>query len=423
MKKAYDYIFIGGGIIGMSAALQMQQKFPEAKILLLEKEASPAHHQTGHNSGVIHAGVYYQPGSLRAKLCKQGNVQTIEFCERYELPYLQCGKLLVATNELEYARMRALAERCEQNGIIYTLLDEAELREHEPNIAGFGALRVADTGITNYSAITHKMAELFERAGGEIRYNERVSNIQDADGHVTIKTQKDQYIGGYLIACPGLHADILVRMLGIKPDFKIVPFRGEYFRLPKKMNSVVNHLIYPIPDPKLPFLGVHLTRMIDGSVTVGPNAVLALSREGYRWSDIDLKHLASIAVFPGIRRFIKKNPKTSFQEIRNSFWRKGYLEQVQKYCPSVKLEDLQPYPAGVRAQAMRADGSLIEDFLFQQSEHALVVCNAPSPAATSAMPIAQMIIERVIAATGNQPAAPETCPTTPDAVSEDTNPQ
>ncbi|WP_298185424.1 L-2-hydroxyglutarate oxidase [uncultured Pseudomonas sp.] len=391
----YDFIILGGGILGMSTAMQLLRSYPASRMLLLEKESAPARHQTGHNSGVIHAGVYYTPGSLKAKFCLAGNVATKEFCAQHGIAYQVPGKLLVATNELEMQRMQALWERTAANGIEREWLNAEQLREREPNIQGRGGIFVPSSGIVNYAEVTAAMAREFVKAGGEIRYGAGVSGLHESAEEIRVQSSEGDFACRFLVTCAGLHADRVVRMLGIDPGFSICPFRGEYFQLPAEHNQIVNHLIYPIPDPSMPFLGVHLTRMIDGSVTVGPNAVLALKREGYRKRDISLADSWAMLTNPGILKVLKANLRPGLGEMKNSLFKRGYLQQVRKYCPSIRLEDLKPYPAGVRAQAVSDDGRLIDDFLFRHSRRSLHVCNAPSPAATSALPIGAHIVEQV----------------------------
>ncbi|SMR69434.1 L-2-hydroxyglutarate oxidase [Marinobacterium sediminicola] len=395
MQSEFDFIVIGGGILGLSTARQLQQRFPGKRVLVLEKESSPAQHQTGHNSGVIHAGVYYKPGSLKAKFCKEGNAATKAFCREYDIPFDECGKLLVATNELELERMQGLIGRCAENELPIEVLDAEQLKAREPNISGVGAIFVPSTGIVSYTRICEKMAELVEADGGVVRYNTEVRGIREHADGIEVETELELFSGNYLVSCAGLMSDRVVRMLGQVPDFKIIPFRGEYFLLPPEHNRIVNHLIYPIPDPDLPFLGVHLTRMIDGTVTVGPNAVLAFKREGYRKTDFSLRDMAEMLTYPGLLKMLARNLKPGLMEMKNSLFRRGYLEQVRKYCPQLTLADLKPYPAGVRAQAVAKDGSLVDDFLFVNTRRALVVCNAPSPAATSAIPIGAHIVDQV----------------------------
>nr|WP_232245016.1 L-2-hydroxyglutarate oxidase [Pseudomonas citronellolis] len=414
----YDFIIIGGGIVGMSTAMQLTQVYPDAKILLLEKESGPAHHQTGHNSGVIHAGVYYTPGSLKAKFCLAGNKATKAFCDKHGIRYDECGKLLVATNELEMERMRALWERTAANGLERHWLSAGELREREPNIVGMGGIFVPSSGIVSYAEVTAAMGREFQAAGGEIRYNAEVTALDERAEEVVVRTTDNEFRGRYLVTCSGLMADRIVRMLGLEPQFIICPFRGEYYLLPKQHNQIVNHLIYPIPDPSMPFLGVHLTRMIDGTVTVGPNAVLAMKREGYRKTDVSFSDLFETLTSPGILKVLAKNLRPGLIEMKNSLFKGGYLKEVQKYCPSIVKSDLTEYPAGVRAQAVSRDGKLIDDFLFVNTRRSVNVCNAPSPAATSAIPIGAYIVEKVreqVAAQGGNFAKAATPDTTLDS--------
>lgn len=394
-KTIYDFIVIGGGILGMSTAWQLQKKYPNKTVLVVEKESSAAQHQTGHNSGVIHAGVYYKPGSLKAKFCKEGNIATKAFCREHNIPFDECGKLLVATDQKELERMHALVGRCAENGIEIEVLDQAQLREREPNITGVGAIFVPSTGIVNYTQISSKMGELVEQAGGVVRFNTCVTGIEEFADRVTVFTNHERFQGRFLVSCSGLQSDRVVEMMGLEPDFRIIPFRGEYYLLGEQHNQIVNHLIYPIPDPDLPFLGVHLTRMIDGTVTVGPNAVLAFKREGYKKTDISLKDSFQMLTYPGMIKLLFKHFKASMTELKNSISKSGYLKLVQKYCPSLTLDDMQEYPAGIRAQAVSKNGDVIDDFLFMNTSRALAVCNAPSPAATSAIPIGQHIVDQV----------------------------
>ncbi|AVR02378.1 L-2-hydroxyglutarate oxidase [Pluralibacter gergoviae] len=392
----HDFVIIGGGIIGMSTAMQLIDLYPDARMVLLEKESGPAHHQTGHNSGVIHAGVYYTPGSLKAKFCLAGNRATKAFCDENGIRYDTCGKMLVATSTLEMERMKALWERTAANGLEREWLSAAELKEREPNITGMGGIFVPSSGIVSYREVTAAMAKNFQRKGGEIVYNAEVTALKEHASGVLVHTGDGrEFEGSTLITCSGLMADRLVKMLGVEPGFIICPFRGEYFRLAPQHNQIVNHLIYPIPDPAMPFLGVHLTRMIDGSVTVGPNAVLAFKREGYRKRDISLSDMLEMFGSGGIRRVLQNNLRSGLGEMKNSLCKSGYLKLVQKYCPSLTQQDLQPYPAGVRAQAVSPDGKLIDDFLFVTTPRSIHTCNAPSPAATSALPIGAHIVSKV----------------------------
>jgi len=392
--QTYDFIIVGGGIVGVSTALSLIKKHPSKKILLLEKEESFATHQTGHNSGVIHAGVYYEPGSLKAEFCREGLKETIKFCTAHKIPFNQCGKLLVATNDLELERMKKLFERCKANQIDVEILDQKKLNETEPNIVGIGAILVKSTGIVDYKLITKKMSEQFESLGGEFLLNTEVINLKEDKERIQVITSSETISSEYLICCAGLMADRVAKLLDIKIDFQIIPFRGEYYKLKDKHNSLVKHLIYPIPDPNLPFLGVHLTKMIDGSITVGPNAVLGFKREGYKRLNFSIRDSIQFLSFKGFHKVIKKNLKSGLYEMKNSIFKRGYLKEVQKYSPQINLKDLQPYPAGIRAQAVLEDGTLVHDFLFAESKRSIHVCNAPSPAATSAIPIGKYITEK-----------------------------
>lgn len=394
-NPVYDFLVIGGGIVGLSTAWQLQKRYPERRVLLVEKEDRFAAHQTGHNSGVIHAGVYYAPGSLKARFCREGVAATLDFCRQHGIPFQQCGKLLVATTTAELERMQALYQRCQQNEIEVELVDAERLRELEPHIAGLGAIRVPSTGIVDYRQVCNRMAEELCRLGGETRLQTRVTGLVEHSDRILAHTNRGSLQARYLVACSGLMADRTTRMLGIRTDFQIVPFRGEYYRLPERHNRIVSHLIYPIPDPDLPFLGVHLTRMIDGSVTVGPNAVQGWKREGYGRINVSLRDCAQMLGFPGFWRVLRQHLRTGLAETRDSWWKPGYLRRVQKYCPELRLTDLQPYPAGIRAQAVLRDGTLVHDFLFAESPRSLHVCNAPSPAATSAIPIGGYIVDKL----------------------------
>ena len=390
----FDFIVIGGGIVGMATARQLQQQFNNASVLVLEKELRLASHQTGRNSGIIHAGVYYAPGSLKARFCRAGNIETKAFCEEHGIPFRVTGKLLVATDEMDQLNMQTLLERCRLNEIETEELDRKQLQEMEPNVTGVAATWVPSTGIVDYADVTKKLAEQVIANGGKIQTNCRVTGLRESAG-IEVNTIQGRFHGKFLVSCAGLHSDRIIRMLGQQPDFKILPFRGEYFQLPGAKSTIVNHPIYPIPNPELPFLGIHLTPMIDGSLTVGPNATLALAREGYtRWT-MNLRDMADMFSYSGLYKLVMKYPKATLNELKNSLYRPGYLKLVNRYCPRVELQDLLPYPSGVRAQAVRPDGTTLDDFLFVESERALIVGNAPSPAATSAMPIARHICDQV----------------------------
>ena len=391
----YDIILIGGGIVGVATAWQLSEKLPGKKILLLEKESSLAAHQTGRNSGVLHAGVYYPPGSLKARFCKRGLNLTIRFCEQHDLPFEQCGKLIVATSKKEQQRLANLHQRCVQNELYVELLSSEQIRELEPAITGHAAMRVANTGIVDYRRVTEKMAELFRANGGEIRYECRVTGLRESTTEVAVKTSQGDFHARFLLACGGLMADRLARMMGVGDNFQIVPFRGEYFRLADKYNDLVSHLIYPVPDPTLPFLGIHLTRMIDGYLTVGPNALQGWKREGYARRNFSLRDSAAMLGYPGYWKVLGKHWRAGLGELWRSSSHRAYLKRINRYCPQILANDLLPHPVGIRAQGVLRDGTLVHDFLFAETLRSLHVCNAPSPAATSAIPIAEYLCQKI----------------------------
>lgn len=395
-----DYCIVGAGIVGLATAYALIGRNPKAKIVVLEKESVPGFHQTGHNSGVIHAGIYYVPGSLKAVLCRQGLDETKAFCNQHNIPYEECGKLIVATNAVELERIESLYERATANDLKLDKISSNALREKEPNIVGLEALLSPETAIVDYKLVAHRLSELLIAQGVEIRYGQSVVGIDEDANRVSVKTPSDQVDCEQLIVCGGLQSDRLAELAGMDVDFRIVPFRGEYFRLRDERNHIVNHLIYPAPDPELPFLGVHLTRMIGGYVTVGPNAVVGFAREGYEKWSFDVQDSLSFALYPGFWKLIKKYRKHVVHELHGSLSRAAYLKECQKYCPSLTLDDFLPYRAGIRAQAVTQDGVPIHDFMFMQTQRMLHVCNAPSPAATSALPIGRMIADKCAALSG-----------------------
>lgn len=393
----YDHIVIGGGIVGLATACELIRRAPDHRIALLEKETELTAHQTGHNSGVIHAGVYYPPGSMKARFCTAGNIATRELCDRHGIAYRIPGKLLVATDESERSGLQDLWQRIGENGLEREWLEHDALAEREPHVRGVAAIFVPSSGIVDYRAVGRALAAEFTAAGGEIVTGCTVTGLAEYASEVVVDSASGVFHARELVACGGLMADRLVAMLGIEPDFRICPFRGEYYRLADRHADLVKHLIYPVPDPSMPFLGVHLTPMIDGSITVGPNAVLALAREGYRWRDIDLGETARMLAFGGIRKMLAGHIRPGIAELGNSLSKRRYLAAVNRYCPTLELDDLTHHPAGVRAQAVTRDGALVGDFLFTDTPRTLHVCNAPSPAATSALPIAAHIVDRLAA--------------------------
>ncbi|WP_246461398.1 L-2-hydroxyglutarate oxidase [Nocardia transvalensis] len=392
MLVVYDYCVIGGGIVGVATAHRILASRPGATLLLLEKAATLAAHQTGHNSGVIHSGIYYEPGSLKARYCRRGAEWTKEFAAAHDIPYRVCGKLLVATDSAEYERMLALYERSVTNGVAVERIDAAELARREPHVTGVGALFVPETGIVDFTRVTEVLAEQVRATGGRILFDAEITAIDETSDAVTVSGPAGSWQARRLVVCGGLQADRLARLAGVRIALRIVPFRGEYYQLPPERSDLVRTLIYPIPDPDLPFLGVHLSPTIDGTLTVGPNAVLGLAREGYRKGSIDLRDARDVLGYRGFHRVAAANVRTGLRELRDSLFRRGYLAQCRRYCPELTVADLLPRTAGIRAQAVRPDGTLVHDFLIERTPRSVHVLNAPSPAATSALPIAEHIV-------------------------------
>jgi L-2-hydroxyglutarate oxidase len=387
----YDVIIIGGGIVGLAVALEITKLFPRHRLLLLEKEIRVGQHQSGHNSGVIHSGIYYKPGSLKAKLCVEGARAMVQFCREHEVPYRICGKLIVATDENEFSRLEELERRGKANGIIgVRSLGPEELREVEPNATGLRALAVPGTGITDYSQVCQKYAQIIS-AGAGINTSTAVTGLRQFPNEIVVETTKGGFATASLINCAGLFSDRISRMAGRASDVIIVPFRGEYYDLVPERESLVRALIYPVPDPQFPFLGVHFTRRINGKVDAGPTAVLAFRREGYRRTDFNLRDLASSLAFPGFWRMAAKHWKNGLGEFRRSFSKRAFVSALRRLIPELRSEDLVPGGSGVRAQALRRDGTLVDDFQFATSRRMLHVLNVPSPAATASIPIGREI--------------------------------
>ena len=392
----YDYVVVGAGIIGAAAAVRLSELQPKAQILLIDKEDSPARHQSGRNSGVVHTGAYYKPGSKKAQLCREGLFRTRHFCETKGLKYETRGKLLVATNEQEKARLGDLAERACKNGVMVESLSLAELKALEPNITGRAAIRLPETSIVDYVQITRALLEDFVTNGGTFLPTTALRGISCTQGKTDLMTNRGTIGCDHLVVCGGLQSDRIMRMAGLTCNVTVVPFRGEYYHLPAKKSNLVRHLIYPVPDPNLPFLGIHLTPMIDGSITVGPNATVSLAREGYSKVSFNSADFHEMIMFPGFWKVLTKHPRAIGMEIRSTVSKRYFLKQLQKYCAKVELQDLGRYVAGHRAQIVHPNGRLEDDFLFISQDQMTFVLNAPSPAATSAMPIAQEICERVL---------------------------
>ena len=389
-----DILIVGAGIIGLSTAYQLSEINPDKKIVVLDKESRAAEHQTGHNSGVIHSGIYYRPGSYKAEFAKNGSASMIEFCKTHNIEYNQCGKVIVATEEEEIERMRNLYERGLENGLDVTLLDGEEVRKIEPYVNTVGGIRVKNTGIVNFREVTEKYGELFVKNGGEIHYNNKVEAIKNNADTIEVTTNKTLYEVGYLVNCAGLYSDKLAKLSGIDTDVKIIPFRGEYFKLNEDVKKYVKTLIYPVPNPELPFLGVHFTNMIGGGVDVGPNAVLGFKKEAYKKIGFDKSETLEILTFPGLYRMGLKNVKEAIGEYYRSFNKKAFVKAARKLIPLIKAEDITPMEAGVRAQAMKPDGTLLDDFYFEENDRSIHVLNAPSPAATCSIEIGKEIAQR-----------------------------
>ena len=391
-----DIVIVGGGIVGLATAYHLTEKHPNKKILVLEKEDEVAHHQTGNNSGVIHSGLYYKPGSLKAKNCIDGYHMMIQFCDEHEIPYDLCGKVVVATDKSELGRLRDLFDRGRENGLEgLEMLDQARLKEIEPHLAGIQGIRVPQTGIVNYKQVCQKLAEIITQRGGEIHLNTLVQSMKETADNVQITTSTISVECQLIINCAGLYSDEVAKMHLGKLDTRIIPFRGEYFELTAEAEHLVKHLIYPVPDPNFPFLGVHFTRMIGGGIEAGPNAVFAFKKEGYLRTDFNFKEFFGSLLWPGFQKVMFKYWKTGLGEMYRSFSKKAFTKALQRLIPEVQEEHLVPAPAGVRAQACDRTGGLLDDFKIVHEKRAIHVINAPSPAATSSLSIGKTISDMV----------------------------
>ena len=383
-------VVIGGGIVGLAVAAELAARGDD--VTLLEKEGHWAAHQTGHNSNVVHAGLYYKPGSLKARMSVAGNTSMIAFAREHGVPVEVCGKLVVATSESELPRLHRLAERAEANGVPAKLITADEAREHEPEVAAVAALRVETTGVIDFPAVCAALVERLITHGADLRLHTPALAIRSTATGVQVATPQGVVTADALVNCAGLHSDRVAKLAGLRPRAAIVPFRGEYYELRPDRRHLVRGLIYPVPDPTLPFLGVHLTRMLDGTVHAGPNAVLALRREGYRWRDVSPTDVLDVLKFPGTWRLARKFARTGADEVRRSLSRKRFATSLARLVPAVQADDLVRAEAGVRAQAMLPDGSLVDDFLIETAPNQVHVLNAPSPAATCALEIAKHIV-------------------------------
>lgn len=391
----YDFVIIGGGIVGLASGMALGRRYPDARILVLEKENHWAHHQTGNNSGVIHSGIYYKPGSFKAKFCRDGSRSMVEFCQEHGIAHEVCGKVIVATEAEQLPLLENLYQRGLANGLNVTKISAEEVKEVEPHVSCLAGIRVRTTGIVDYKQVCYKYAELIRSQGGELRLNTKVEKIRETSTGQILETNNGTFETRFTINCAGLHSDRVAKLGNVDPKAKIVPFRGEYYELIPEKRYLVKTLIYPVPNPAFPFLGVHFTRMIDGSVHAGPNAVLSLKREGYKKTDFDLRDFAEVMTYPGFWKLAAKHADEGIQEIIRSFSKAAFVRSLQKLIPEVQAEDLVPTHAGVRAQALMNDGKLVDDFLIVAGRNAIHVCNAPSPAATSSLEIGKAVAATV----------------------------
>ncbi len=389
----YDYLIIGGGLVGLATAFALVRRFPGARLLVLEKETGWAQHQSGHNSGVIHSGLYYKPGSLKAQYCIEGARELIEFCDENTIPYEICGKLVVAAVPEELPRLRQLCERGLANGLEVRALGPDELRDLEPAVRGAGGLQVISTGIVQYAAVAMALVRRIGAAGGELLLDSQVMQLRETDGQVIAESTRGAFASRYLINCAGLQSDRVARMMGLHPPIRILPFRGDYYELRPERRGLIRHLLYPVPDPTFPFLGVHLTRTIEGGVHCGPNAVLALKREGYAKAAFSARDVAETLASRGFWALARRHWREGLREVHRSLSKASFTRSLQRLVPELTESDLVPAPSGVRAQAVAADGRLVDDFALLPSHRSLHVLNAPSPAATAALALGRAIAE------------------------------
>lgn len=391
----YDVAVLGGGIVGLATAWQISERHPGQKIVLLEKEQKLAAHQTGRNSGVIHSGIYYKPGSLRARNCREGKVALEAFCTEHGVAWEQTGKVIVATQEQQLSALQNIFSRGQENGVRCEMIDRDRLHELEPHTAGIQAIHVPESGIVDYPGVCTKLAEILTARGADIRLGARVTGITQSTDHVSVKIGDDAVEASQVVNCTGLFSDRIARLSGQQMQEQIVPFRGEYFTLKPEAQHLCRTLIYPVPNPEFPFLGVHFTRMIEGGVECGPNAVLALAREGYTWGRINPRDLWESLTYPGFLRLAFRYWKTGLGEMWRSVSKAAFVKALQQLVPEIRSEHLIPAPAGVRAQALAPEGRLVDDFLILRKDRVLNVCNAPSPAATASLNIGKLIVDEL----------------------------
>jgi L-2-hydroxyglutarate oxidase len=394
--KAFDVIIVGGGIVGLATTFRLIQQRSNLRVAVLEKESQLALHQTGHNSGVLHSGIYYQPGSLKAMNCRAGKLAMEQFCREQQIDYEICGKVIVATAANELPALERIYQRGQQNGVRCEMIDPSRLRELEPHAAGIRAIHVPEAGIVNYRQVCRRLGEMIADRGCQIVTGARVTAVDRPGEKVVVQTPDQTYVTRFLVNCTGLHSDRTTRLTGVVPEVQIVPFRGEYYQLKPEAYGLCRNLIYPVPDPHFPFLGVHFTRMIDGSVECGPNAVLAFAREGYRKTDVNFRDLYESLTYSGFRRLALRYWRMGLQEMWRSFSKRAFVRALQRLIPEIHGDLLTPAPSGVRAQAVAPNGSMVDDFLILEDGPIINVCNAPSPAATSSLNIGQSIAERLV---------------------------
>jgi L-2-hydroxyglutarate oxidase len=386
---------VGGGIVGLATAYRLTQQYPQCRVVILEKEDQLGQHQTGHNSGVLHSGIYYKPGSLKALNCREGKKAMEAFCAAEGIPYEICGKVIVATGEDELPALQRIYERGQANGVRCAIIDQAHLRELEPHAAGIKAIHVPESGIADYKQVCQRLAQRIQERDGRIIPNAQVLGIRHDGGQITLQSQAGDFTVEYVINCAGLHSDRVTALSGQKPAVKIVPFRGEYFEVSHTAQHLCRNLIYPVPDPSFPFLGVHFTRMIHGGVECGPNAVLAFAREGYHKTDINFPDLIETLTYPGFLKIAAKYWQTGLGEMWRSFSKAAFVKALQRLIPEITAADLEAAPAGIRAQAITPDGAMVDDFMIQETERMINVCNAPSPAATASLNIGKHIVDKL----------------------------
>ena len=392
----FDAGIIGGGIVGLATAYQLSQKFPKLSVAVIEKESSLAKHQTGHNSGVLHSGIYYKPGSLKAINCRQGKKAMEKFCKEQDIDFELCGKIIVALNDEEVPRMQNIFQRGQENGVNCKIISREEMLEIEPHVAGVQAIHVPECGIVNYKQVCLRLGEIIEeKEENQLFLGHQVTKIKNLNDSLVIETNKEVIECKQLINCGGLHSDKITKLGGQKPPAKIIPFKGEYFELKENAKHLCKNLIYPVPDPAFPFLGVHFTRMIDGAVECGPNAVLAFGREAYGKFDLNLKDLLESVTYPGFQKMAIKHWKMGWGEMWRSYNKGAFVKALKRLIPEIEASHLVSAPAGIRAQAVSPEGGLVDDFLIEENSHIINVCNAPSPAATASLNIGSTIVEKI----------------------------